>query len=313
MVALRRWGLLLVLLIVFVLFYVFVPSFRSINNIVNIIRSSAITAIFAISLTFIVNAGEFDLSFPAIGSMSAIVGAIYFLSNGVSLMLTYLICLLVGIFLGTINGILVAYIGIPAFIATLGMYTLLNGLTGYITGGGLFFDTNWPSNLKYLGRGFFSDIPIPVFVFLIISIFAILYIEHTRSGKHILAVGGNEIAARNMGIKTKKVKLCAYIISGFLGAIAGIVTWSMLGTVSHTMTTGYQMPVISAVFLGAIFLRDGISNIYGTIIGSILLALVSNGLTMVGAQFFFRDITQGAILVVAISILAILKRKELSN
>jgi ribose/xylose/arabinose/galactoside ABC-type transport system permease subunit len=313
LIVLRRWGLLFVLLVVFALFYAFVPSFRSINNLVNIVRSATITGIFAIGLTFIVNSGEFDLSFPAVGSMSVIIGAMYFLSNGVSLIASYSACMIIGTFLGTMNGILVVYIGIPAFIATLGMYTLLTGLTGYVTGGGLFFDSKWPGNLKFLGRDFIAEIPVPVIVFLIISIIAILYIEHTRVGKHVLAVGGNEIAAKNMGIKTKKVKLSTYIISGFLGAIAGIVTWSMLGTVSHTMTRGYQMPVISAVFLGAIFLRDGIANIYGTIIASILLALVANGLTMLGAQFFFRDITQGVILVIAISLLAILKRKELGN
>jgi len=311
---LRRWGLLIVLVIVFLVFSILVPQFRSFNNFMNIVRSASMMAIFALGLTIIINAGEFDLSFSAIGTISAVVVGVLLLSNGVNLTISIIVGLLIGIILGTVNGILVSYVGIPAFISTLGMWGLLIGLSGFFTNGADYYDSNWPKNLGILGRSFVAKIiPTPVIIFFIITIVIIVYIEFTKSGKYLLAVGGNPVAAKYIGIKIKKIKLTAFIISGFVSAIAGVTSLSMLGMVNQSMVQGYQMPAISAVFLGAIFLRDGIPNVFGTVVASLLLAIISNGLIMMGAKWYVSDIVQGAILIIVVGLLAVLKRGKLMS
>jgi len=310
---LRRWGLLIVLIIVFLVFSLLVPQFSYFNNFMNIFRAASLMAIFALGLTVIINAGEFDLSFTAIGTIAAVIGGVLLLSNGISLTVTIIVALLIGIILGAVNGLLVAYVGIPAFISTLGMWGLLIGFSGFFTDGADYYDSNWPKNLGILGRSIVAKvIPTPVIIFIIVTIVIIIYIEFTKSGKHLLAVGGNSVAAKYIGIKVKKVKLNAYIISGFVSALAGITSLSMLGLVNQQMVQGYQMPAISAVFLGAIFLRDGIPNVFGTIVASILLAVITNGLVMMGAKWYVSNIVQGAILII-VGLLAILKKGKLMS
>jgi ribose transport system permease protein len=311
---LRRGGLLIALIIVFLLFYILVPQFRSFTNLMNIIRSATVVGLFAIGLTVIVNAGEFDLSFPAVATVVAAISGVLLLSNGVSMTITIIISLLVGLIVGAINGGLIAYLGVPAFIQTLGMWGLLTGISGYLTKGADYYDPNWPVSLSFFGRGFILNIiPVPVIFFIIISIFISIYIEFSVSGRKLIAVGFNDVASRYLGINTKKVKFTAYLISSLISTIAGIIALSLLGQVSHLMVNGYQLTAISAVFLGAIFLRDGIPNVFGTIIASLLLSVISNGIIMIGAKWYASNILEGVVLIIAVGILALLKKGSLKS
>lgn len=311
---LRRGGLLILLIFIFLFFYILIPHFRSFNNLMNIIRSATIMGLFAIGLTVIVNAGEFDLSFPAVGTVVAAISGVVLLSNGVSMTITIIISFLISLIIGAINGALIAYLKVPAFIQTLGMWGLLTGISGYLTKGADYYDPNWPASLSFFGRGFiFNIIPVPVIFFIVISILISIYVEFTKSGRKLMAVGFNEIASRYLGINTKKYKFNAYLISSLISAIAGIIALSSMGQISHLMVNGYQLTAISAVFLGAIFLKDGIPNIIGTIVASLLLSVISNGIIMIGSRWYASNIVQGIVLIIAVGILALLKKGSLKS
>lgn len=310
---LRRWGLLYIVACIFIILSFLSPSFRRFQNVMNILRASSIMGIFALGLTMIMNAGEFDLSFPGIAALSAVTGGLI-LAKGVNIYLVYLIILVMGVLIGLLNGLLVTKIRIPSFVCTLGTLTVMTGIAGFLTNGAQFYSSAWPKSLALFGRGFvFGFIPVPIIIFAICAAVVLIFMEYTKKGRHIQAVGGNKEAAKHVGINTTRIKLFTFVISGLLSAVSGIITFSQLGMVSAEMNMGHQMPTISVCYLGAVFLKDGIPNVAGSIVGALLLAIITNGLTMLGARFYTKDIVQGLILVIAVGILVLAKKGEMKN
>lgn len=310
---LRRWGLLFIVIVIFLVFWFFLKPFRSVENIMNILRATSIMAIFTLALTIVLNAGDFDLSFTYVGTFAAVVGAVA-LTAGFNILLIWFVAIIIGVILGLVNGFVVTKIRIPSFIATLGMSSLLNGISNSITRGASYYRGGWPESLKILGRSRIANIiPVPVVILGIVGLLTVFFIEYTSHGRQILAVGSNASAASHVGIKVSRIKMVAFAVAGGLSALAGIITWSLLGMVSAEMDMGFQMQAISAAFLGAVFLRDGIPNVAGSLVAALLLAVVSNGMTMFGVSFYVRYIVEGLILLCSVGILAFLKRGALKS
>jgi len=310
-----KYFLLMAIFFVSVFFGLKEPSFRQIDNILDIIRSGSIIGLMSIGISYTMIAGEFDFSIGAMATFSAIIaGKLLAYPNFNNFLLIIFITLMFSCIIGLINAFNVLVIGIPAFIATLGLSILLNGITKYITGGGVFYALNWPKTFVLLGQGMmFKVIPIPVIIFFLGFFFAWAHTERTKTGRYIFAVGANSVTASHVGINVKKIKTIAFVFSSFFAGFAGIILGSTLGSITPGMGDGNLLPAISATMLGATFLRPGTPNIAGSVIGALLLAVITNGLTMIGASFYMKDIIQGFILLISVGIIATIKEGKLSG
>jgi ribose/xylose/arabinose/galactoside ABC-type transport system permease subunit len=309
-----KYFLLMAIVFVSIIFGIAEPCFFLFANILDIIRSGSIIGLMAIGLSHAMIAGEFDFSIGAVATFTACITGLLLANQNVNnFLIAMIISLLLACIVGFINAFNTLKIGIPAFIATLGLSTLLNGLTKYITGGGVFYALNWPKTFVFLGQGLIYNIPIPAIIFIVALLIAWIFTESTRTGRYLFSVGANPIAAAHVGINVKKAKAIAFIFSAFFAGFGGIIQGSTLGSITPGMGDGNLLPAISATMLGATFLRAGIPNIPGTVIGALLLGVISNGLTMIGASFFMKDIIQGIILLISVGIIATMKGGKLAG
>lgn len=305
----RRYGVLFALIIVFAVFSFMEPTFYSVRNILSIIRQASITGILAIGLTTVVIAGEFDMSFASVASFSGILSLILMGKVFMGAIPAWILSVLAAMGIGALNGLIILFIGVPSIITTIGMMTLLAGFTKWLTGGSTYYAAEFPDLFPFLGRSFlFEIIPMPVVIFgIVITVFVVL-LEYTKIGRFFHAVGGNPKAAEHVGIKVRRVKFISFLISGFTAGLAGIMTGSLLGSGAPGMCDGYLMQGISAMFVGAVFLRDGVPNVLGTVIGSLLISVLTNGFVMINLPFYMKEIVLGAVLIGAVSMVAVFKK-----
>jgi len=302
---LLKYNLLFILAACIVVFSIMEPRFCTSANMLVVLRQAAVMGIFAIALTFVVVSGEFDISFAAIGGFVASLFSVFLLEGlGIhNMVIVWTIGWTFGIGVGLINASLVRLIGIPSFVATLGMMWLMDGASQGLTGGGFYFSSKWPKMYGVLGRGFtFGVLPNAAVFFIAVAIATLIILEHTRIGRHLHAVGDNPEASRHVGISISRQKYIAFAIAGFLAALGGTLTASQMGHVGPELTRGFLMPAITVVFLGSIFLGRRTPNIWGTLVAAILLAAISNGLTLLGITTGLRYSVQGALLLGSIAV-----------
>ena len=319
LVGLPRYFLLITMLLVFIGFAVAAPPFLSFTNFLDIFREASIIGLMGLGLTVAVVAGEFDFSIGATATISAVVAG-KVLSLGVinSATIAFFIGILAALMVGLINSFNVLKVHMPSFIATLGVATLLDGISKYLTGGAVFYSVSWPATFGLLGKGYvFKVVPVPSFIFIIVGIISWIFLHRTTIGRYEYAVGNNPDAATHLGLKRNKIKFIAFVLSAVLSGFAGIIQGSMLGSVSPLMGSGNLLPAITTVMLGATFLIRGIPagnpNMLGTFLAALLVAIIRNGLTMIGASYYMKDIVTGVILVIAVGIIAIYRKGKLGQ
>jgi ribose/xylose/arabinose/galactoside ABC-type transport system permease subunit len=308
-----KYGLLLIVLLTVLIFSLLEPRFYSPINIFNIIRQSAVYGILALGLGLVIVNGDFDMSFPAAVSLVGVT-TILLIMNSVNPVLVFFIGIGLGLAIGVLNALLVVYARIPAFIATLGVMTFLQGLAKYVTGGAEIYPTRMPAFFKLFGSTYtFGIIPNSVFTFLIIGVAAIILFDYSKLGRYMYASGSNPDAARHVGINVKFNRTLAFVISGLLSGVSGLLLVSMLRAANPTIGSGYMFPVIMAVFLGALFLRAGVVNAPGIMVAAVFTAILANGFTMIGLPFYAKDIASGLILVLALLMICMLGRNPMRN
>ncbi|MFM1654662.1 ABC transporter permease [Brevibacillus sp. B_LB10_24] len=272
-------------------------NFLTVSNIFNVLRQISINALIAFGMTFVILTGGIDLS---VGSILALSGAITagLMAGGMDTWLSVLIGLLAGAVMGSINGILISKGKVAPFIATLATMTLFRGLTMVYTSGKPI--TGLHDGFGMLGKGFFLEIPMPV-IWMLIS-FAILYfvLKHTTFGRHVYALGSNEEATRLSGIKTDRVKILVYTISGLFAALSGAILTSRLNSAQPTAGTSYELDAIAAVVLGGTSLSGGKGWIFGTLIGAMIIGVLDNGLNLLNVSSFYQLVVKGGVILIAV-------------
>lgn len=307
-----RYGLLIVALVLFGSFSVMVPEFMTVTNIFIILRQASILGLFALGLGVIIIIGEFDISFEAIAVFCGVIPVILIMRGVDNLFVVWTIGITFGVGLSLVNAVSVIYGGIPSFIATLGMMTVLSAISLGLTGGRDTYPAVFPSGFSILGRYMIGGlIPFPVVIFIVAAVLLILLLDYSPIGRYIYAIGGNPQASLHVGINVKKVKFLAFLIAGVLLGVGGITLSSMLNVCNSNMGRSFFLPGVTTCFLGATFLKEGVHNPRGTVVAAILLAILANGFSMNNVPFFARDIIQGAILLVAIGMLAIVRKKQI--
>lgn len=294
-----RVGILVVLVALIGFMSVQADNFATVDNLLNIARSISINAILAAGMTFVILTAGIDLS---VGSILAVSGvtAVLAAMNGFPAILAIVIGVIVGALAGLINGIFIAYMSLAAFIVTLGTMTFLRGLAYTLTDGQPIVDN--ALSFRAIGNGYVAGIPIPVVVMIVVYVIAWFLLERTRYGKHVYAVGGNPEAARLAGINVKRILLSVYMIAGACAGLAGIIFASRVVSAQPTAGQGYELDAIAAVVLGGTSLMGGRGRLYGTLIGSVILGVLSTGLILMNVPHFTQLLIKGIVIILAVAI-----------
>ena len=295
-----RYGTILALLLIFAACSIGVQGFFDSNNLINILTQIALLMIIAQGFTMVHIVGEMDLSFANLASLSAVIVA-GLLIKGMNPFLAILICLLGGALFGLINGLLVTRLGIPSLITTLAMGIIATGLI-YMYTKGVSFYSGMPKSFLFLGRGRIG--PIPVLVLIMLTVLAVchIFINKTVAGSHLQATGGNPSAARLAGINTRFYKILGFILCSLAGTFTGILLTSRLGAANPEGAGGFLMESFAIVLLGQTVSAMGRPSPFGTFIGALIIGIVNNGLTLLGAEYFMQDIVKGLIIILAVVI-----------
>lgn len=292
------YGIVLILLAVMVVLTFTAENFMTLDNITNVIRQSSIVGLVALGMTFVMITAGIDLSVGSAVGCAGLLTAMSAPATGNAFIVPVVVGLVVGAFIGFINGAMVVWGSILPFLATLAMMAVARSATLVISDGAPVSDVN--STFEWLGAGFVGSIGVPIIIFLGVAAVAEFVLTKTRFGQHVYAVGGNEESAQKVGIPVKRVLLAVYIISGLTAALAGIVLTARLDGAAPLNGTGYELQAIAAVVIGGTSLFGGVGTIRGTILGVLLLGVVINGLNLLGVSSYYQQAVQGLILVIAV-------------
>ncbi|MGL5312225.1 MAG: ribose ABC transporter permease [Peptostreptococcaceae bacterium] len=277
------------------------PAFLSTKNILNILRQTSVNAIIAAGMTFVILTGGIDLS---VGSILAISGAVCasILVSGQNMVFAVLIAILIGGAIGCINGFVIAKGKLQPFIATLATMTVLRGLTMVFTDGKPITLGSGDLAISFgkIGGGLIFGIPTPVIIMIVVFAVAAYILSNTKMGRYTYALGSNEEATKLSGLNTDKIKIWVYTISGILASIAGIILTSRLYSAQPTAGTGYELDAIAAVVLGGTSLTGGKGKISGTIIGALIIGVLSNALNILDVSSYYQMMVKGIVILIAV-------------
>jgi ribose transport system permease protein len=294
-----RFGTLFGLIAIIVLFAILSPgSFAQASNLINITQQMSLLAIVALGATFVMSLSEFDLSVGAVVSMAGIFSVSLF-GLGWGIVPTIAVTLLAGFAVGCASGFLIATWRMPSFIMTLAMGTIIGGITFWASGGATLFG-NIPDGFRNLGRGYLLGVPVLTLWALAATVFVAMVLDHTEPGRRMLAIGGNREAARLTGVRIVPTSVLAFGLCTLLAAFAGLLLTARLGSAHPTGGAGFLLQAYAAVFLGMTAFRDGQPNAAGTLLGAAIIAVVANGLTILGVPNYLQDIFTGLIIIGAV-------------
>lgn len=287
----------LIMLIICIFAAILSPEFLSASNLFNVFKQIAVAGIVACGMTFVILTGGIDLSVGSIVGLAGVMSAGVLSTTGDPI-LAVLTAIGIGIGCGIINGFFIAGCGIPPFIATLGMMTLLRGCVLVYTKGS-------PISVKvdaykFIGKGNLLGIPVPIIILILLFVFAHYILTQTAFGRSVYAFGGNREAARLSGISIKKTEWMVYIINGLLCGIAAIVLTARLGSAQSTSGSGIEMDAIAAVILGGTSLSGGTGYVLPTVVGAMIMGIIDNILTLMNVNPHATNIVKGAVILIAV-------------
>jgi ribose transport system permease protein len=285
-------------------------KFLTADNGLNILRQISVNLCLSIGMTVVIVSGGIDLS---IGAVLALAGAVAagLLKNGlvlaplgVRLQFTatgaVVAGLATGAVLGWINGVAITRLRLPAFIATLGMLSIARGLTMLWTGG--FPITGLGDSFGFIGTGMVLAIPTPVWIAGTLAVLFALIMRDAVFGRHVYAVGGNELAARFSGLPIERVRLAVYTVAGALAGVAGLIVTSRLDSAQPNAGLGYELDSIAAVVIGGASLAGGRGTILGTVLGCLIIGVLNNGLFLLNVSPFWQQVIKGLVILIAVAI-----------
>lgn len=295
----RNAGILIGLAALCIIISVNSPIFLTEKNIMNVMRQISSNLYLATAMMMVIISGGIDLS---VGSSIAVIGVLagMLVGTGMPIALVLLACLVAGALIGTINGFIITRTTMPPFIVTLAMMNILRGFAYVYTGGTTVRIDN--QSFINIGTGYLGFMPLPVVYLLVILLCVYLFLSKSRSGRHLYAVGGNEKAAKFSGINVKNLRLGIYIFSGVMAAVAGITLSARSYSGNPIAGNGAEMDAIAACVLGGTSMLGGYGYVGGTIIGALIIGILSNGLNLMGIDSFWQIILKGVVILLAVYI-----------
>ena len=296
---LQDYGSFIALIFLVIVIGAISPDFRTVNNFLSLLRQSAINGLIAFGMTCVILTGGIDLSVGSVLALTSIICA-HTIKIGLPAPLSMLIALIFGIILGTISGLMVTKSRLQPFIATLITMTGYRGLTMILSGGKPISRLGNNLLLNQIGKGSFLGIPIPVWILIIFFAIFLFVLKKTVLGRQIYATGSNAKAAELAGININNIKLIVYAVSGFMASLSGLVLVSRLGSAQPTLGSGYELDAIAAVALGGTSMTGGRGKITGTLIGILIIAVLNNGLNIIGVSSYYQDVVKALVIFLAV-------------
>lgn len=303
-----HWLTFSALIVFSIIFQLLSDSFLTPTNLLVVARQSSIIAMVAMAQLVVLIAGGIDLSVGSVVGLSGIITAGVLATTG-SLALGLLAGMGVGLAVGIVNGLIITQLRIMDIITTLAMLFIAHGLIYAYSGGHPIYE-NIPKEFLWLGQGKFGPVTMPIVFTIIIAIVISIFLNNTKYGRNLYAVGGNPEVAFRAGINIRIYKFAAYVLSGLLCGFTGIVLTSRLGSGQPATGESLMLDSVAAVILGGASLSGGLGTITGTIIGVLVIGIMSNGLTLIGATYYTQEILKGVMLVLAVLLNAIRSRKK---
>jgi inositol transport system permease protein len=306
-----KYGIFLIFAVMILVASMLSPAFVSSTNLINVVRQMSIVGLIALGVTGIIVSAGIDLSSGSVVGLTAVVAAslaqmpdyaaAFYPGLHLPLIVPIVAACAVGALVGLINGSLVAKARIPPFIATLGTFTAIRGAANLYTSGRPI--SNLTDDYNFIGQGDVFGVPVPIIILVIMAIFTHVLYAHTKFGKYIYAIGGNEQAARVSGINASRYKMLIYVYAGFLAGLAGLVVSSRIGSGQPGLGVGYELDAIAAAVIGGTSLSaGGIGTVAGTIVGALIIGVLNNTLDLMNVSAFWQQIVKGCIIVGAVII-----------
>jgi ribose/xylose/arabinose/galactoside ABC-type transport system permease subunit len=294
----RRYGIVVVFVALIGILTATLPQFRTPANLSNVLQQNSVIGIIACAMTFAIISGGFDLSVGAGAALASVVSAALMIEAGIPYGIAG--ALLAGLLLGLLNGVLIAYAGVNPFVATLGTATVVRGLIYVSTNATPIFGV--PMSFAVVGLGRTGPLPNATWIFLVVAALLTFALHQTRFGHYVYAIGGNIVAAAEMGIAVRRIKLAVYALVGVSAAVSGIILTGQTASGQPQAALNYELAAITAVIVGGASLGGGRGGMAGTILGVFLLGLVSNALNLYGVSAFWQPVATGIILVAAVGV-----------
>jgi inositol transport system permease protein len=308
---LARFAPLIFLLVLMAVFAIIEPRFLSSINLFNVMRQVSITGLLAIGMTFVILTAGIDLS---VGSLLAFAGLVAAAvakggmqdrftvgdgSIGYGWPLSALAAIAVGMIGGTLQGVAITRLKVPAFVVTLGGMSVFRGAALLFAAGGPI--SGFQPEFSWWGQGRIGPVPVPVIIFLAAAVIAHIVLRYTRYGRRVYAVGGNPEAARLAGLNVNAITSSVYVIMGFFAGLGAFVLAARLNSAEAVAGTGYELTVIASVVIGGTSLFGGSGSIFGTVVGAVLIGVLLNGLVLLNVSSYIQQIIIGVIIVFAVA------------
>lgn len=291
-------GVLMILLLMVILLSFMTDTFLTYRNLINIVRQVTFYAIVGYGAMMTLIGGDFDLSPGSVIGLTSILSTMAITGTERGVGLPLLVAIAVGLAVGFVNGFLIAYCNMPAFIATLGTQTLLRGLALYIANGKPI--SGLSEKFTNIGGGSIGIVPIPVIILIILGVVTWYIMKYTRLGRHIYAIGGNAQAAVVSGVNAKRIKLFTYLYAGVMAAIAGVILTARVASGNAALGETYEMKAITGCVIGGVSLNGGIGSIYGMICGILVVGVLTNGMDLMNVSGYMQKVAEGIIMIVAV-------------
>jgi ribose transport system permease protein len=274
------------------------PYFLTSNNVFNIGVQVSVVAIIAVGQTLVILTAGIDLSVGSIAGLSGVVGSMAIVQSGLPILLGILVGILVGGVIGIANGVLVTRMGLPPFIATLGMMGVARGLTFIVSNEVAIYGL--PKSFRTMSEGQIGPIPLPIVYLAVIAVIGHLVLSRTKLGRYAYAIGSNKDAARLSGIPIDRTLVFVYVISGALAGFGGMIAASLVQSGQPNYGVGLELQVIAACVIGGTSLFGGQGTIGGTLIGALLIAVVTDGAVLLNITQYYQQVIIGVIIWAAV-------------
>jgi ribose/xylose/arabinose/galactoside ABC-type transport system permease subunit len=287
------------------------PRFLSSVNLFNVMRQVSITGLLAIGMTFVILTAGIDLSVGSLLAFAGLVAAAVAKGGmqdrftvgddtiGYGWQLAALAAIAVGLLGGLLQGVAITRLKVPAFVVTLGGMSVFRGAALLFAAGGPI--SGFQPDYTWWGQGRIAGVPVPVIIFLVAAVIAHIVLSYTRYGRRVYAVGGNPEAARLAGVNVNFVIASVYVIMGFFAGLGAFVLSARLNSAEAVAGTGYELTVIASVVIGGTSLFGGSGSIFGTVIGTVLIGVLLNGLVLMNVNSYIQQIIIGVIIVLAVA------------
>jgi len=288
-----------VLILICLLLSLLTPRFLTSENLINVVRQSSLNAIVAAGMTLVILTGGIDLSVGSLLAVTSVFSA-GTLAAGSTPLGAILAGIGIGLVFGIANGLIITVGDVAPFIVTLGTLTIARGVALVYTNGAPIMAMD--DDFRFLGRGEFGPLPVPIVILIVVYAVVYFVLNRTTFGSYVYAIGGNQEAARLSGVRVRLVKAATYAISGLLAGLTGVILTGRLGSAQPNLGSGDELDAIAAVVLGGTSLAGGRGGIIGTLVGALIIGILSNGLNLLNVNAYYQPVAKGVVILIAILI-----------